>query len=56
MGVPGHLLAAHSLAAVSLLNGRGVALGEAATSPTAPVAHAHALQLLPAWAWSGSQG
>lgn len=32
--------------AVSLLNGRGIALGEAATSPTAPIAHAHALRLL----------
>lgn len=32
--------------AVSLLNGRGIALGEAVTSPTAPIAHAHALRLL----------
>lgn len=55
-GFPVTSLQPIAMLAVSLLNGRGAALGEAATSPTAPVAHAHALQLLPAWAWAGSQG
>lgn len=49
---------------VSLLNGQGVVLGEGALAihheqrrlAPAPVGHHHALWLLPAWAWGGSQG